>query len=194
MSDYKLNYTNHNRYTNVGPNCRSYGSPVRVFTNVPLELLQLPLEEGYKYCTKCNRFTAVENVHCDRCRDCSSQNGQTYRHCNKCDLCVKPNYIHCANCRRCSQREGHSCELYQSKQRCWLCGQRGHTETSCRILHNLRKNAKRQNLLKQNGCLICTRKDHSERSCKLRYKYLKESQFMGETKIEPRRNLRIKLT
>lgn len=190
MSDYKLNYTNHNRYTNIGPTCRSYGSPVRVFTNAPLGLLQLPVEEGYKYCTRCNRFTAAENSHCERCNNCSSQNGQTYRHCSNCDLCVKPNYVHCAKCRRCSQREGHSCELYQSKQRCWICGQLGHIETSCRLLQHLRKSGKRKIPLKQNGCLICSRKDHSERSCKQRYKFLKESQFMGETKIQLRSDLR----
>lgn len=191
MSDYKLNYTNHSRYTNVGVACRSYGSPVRLFTNVPLGLLQLPAEEGYMYCTKCKRYTAEENAHCERCSDCSSQNGQTYRHCSMCDLCVKPNYVHCLQCRRCSQREGHSCELYQSKQRCWICGQRGHIETSCQLWLRLKKGSKRK---KRNfACLICSREDHCERNCKLRGKYLKESQFMGETTIALRRDWRTRL-
>ncbi|KAH8413686.1 hypothetical protein KR222_003934, partial [Zaprionus bogoriensis] len=180
MCDYKLNYSNHSRYTNVGASRRSYGSPVRLFTNVPLELLQLPPSEGYKYCGKCNRHTALENLHCERCGSCSSQNGQTYRHCRSCDLCVKPNYVHCANCRRCSQREGHSCALYQSKQRCWLCGQLGHIETSCKLLRQL-KPAHRK--AKDAACLICAGEDHRERECKLRGRYFKETQFMGETTI-----------
>ncbi|KAM8713121.1 hypothetical protein ACLKA7_013437 [Drosophila subpalustris] len=184
VCDYKLNYTNHSRYTNVGASRRTYGSPVRVFTNVPLELLKLQPTEGYKYCDKCQRYTAVENVHCDRCNNCCSQNGQTYRHCEYCDMCVKPNYVHCSSCRRCCQREGHDCSLYQSKQHCWLCGQRGHIETNCSDWLQLKcKNRKNKRTI---GCLICGQ-NHSERKCKLRSRYFQESQFMGHTLITIRK-------
>ncbi|XP_032590921.1 rRNA N6-adenosine-methyltransferase ZCCHC4 [Drosophila grimshawi] len=185
ICDYKLNYTNHSRYTNVGESRRCHGSPVRVFTNVPLELLQLPPGEGYKYCRKCERFTAVENVHCDRCGDCCSRNGQSYRHCQLCDLCVKPNYVHCPNCRRCCQRENHNCALYQSKQRCWICGQRGHIENNCGIL-KCRNRKGTQKL----GCLLCGKEQHTERRCPMRSNYLKETQFMGQTTIVARKGVK----
>ncbi|XP_017839600.1 rRNA N6-adenosine-methyltransferase ZCCHC4 isoform X2 [Drosophila busckii] len=184
--DYKLNYTNHERYTNVGPSSRSYGSPVRVFTNVPLELLQLREEHGYKFCDKCQRYTALENTHCERCNNCSSLNGQTYKHCTSCDICVKPNYVHCTKCRRCSQREGHNCELYQSKQHCWLCGQLGHIETNCQVWRMMQRWQRKRKQFQQQGCLICGQSKHNERKCLQRYKYFKESHFMGHTVIMPR--------
>ncbi|KRF79744.1 rRNA N6-adenosine-methyltransferase ZCCHC4 isoform X1 [Drosophila virilis] len=195
MCDYKLNYTNHSRYTNVGIARRSYGSPVRVFTNVPLELLQLQSAEGYKYCDKCKRYTGIENVHCDRCGNCCSQNGQTYRHCQFCDMCVKPNYVHCTNCRRCSQREGHVCALYQSMQRCWLCGQRSHIETNCRLWLQLKRRDRQQKQRKDQhyGCIICGQRGHSERRCTQRCRYFKETQFMGQAVIVARNKCSQKL-
>ncbi|KAH8399104.1 hypothetical protein KR215_002288 [Drosophila sulfurigaster] len=184
VCDYKLNYTNHTRYTNVGASRRCHGSPVRVFTNVPLQLLRLRIDEGYKYCESCQRFTGVENVHCNRCGNCCAQNGQTYRHCTICDMCVKPNYVHCPSCRRCSQVEGHNCKLYQSKQLCWLCGHRGHVESNCLTWLQLRH--KRN--IHTHGCLICGQKQHTERNCKQRGRYFKESQFMGQTTIALRKH------
>ncbi|XP_034111517.1 rRNA N6-adenosine-methyltransferase ZCCHC4 [Drosophila albomicans] len=184
VCDYKLNYTNHTRYTNVGASRRCHGSPVRVFTNVPLQLLRLRIDEGYKYCESCKRFTGVENVHCNRCDNCCAQNGQTYRHCTICDMCVKPNYVHCPSCRRCSQVEGHNCELYQSKQLCWLCGHRGHVESNCLTWSQLRHKRK----IHTHGCLICGQKQHTERNCKQRGRYFKESQFMGQTTIALRKH------
>ncbi|XP_017867604.1 PREDICTED: zinc finger CCHC domain-containing protein 4 [Drosophila arizonae] len=190
MCDYKLNYTNHSRYTNVGNSKRSYGSPVRVFTNIPLELLRLPLAEGYKYCDRCQRDTAIENVHCDRCRNCCSQNGQTYRHCQLCDMCVKPNYVHCSNCRRCCQRVGHDCALYQSMQHCWLCGQRGHIESNCQIWSKLSRQSKRRQS-QRDCCLICGAQSHRERNCSRRCSYFKEFEFMGQilTKARDRKSI-----
>ncbi|KAH8254707.1 hypothetical protein KR032_011779 [Drosophila birchii] len=176
MCDYRINYTNHLRYTNVGRQSRFCGSPVRMFTNVPLRLLRLPLEEGYKYCRDCDCYTAKENLHCSRCGTCPSANGQTYRHCDHCDTCVKPNYVHCSSCRRCTQREGHTCAFYQSKQHCWLCGDKGHIETNCLKF----KNSK---LKHTKGCLICGKRNHRERRCNHRRKYFREHHFMGETTI-----------
>uniref|UniRef100_A0A1A9WC66 CCHC-type domain-containing protein n=1 Tax=Glossina brevipalpis TaxID=37001 RepID=A0A1A9WC66_9MUSC len=131
MCDYKINYINHLSYTDNGHKSRKLGSPVRVFTNVPLELLTLPIKEGYKYCSLCKRYTALENHHCNKCNKCPSKNGATYRHCLHCCLCVKPYYIHCHQCGRCTQRENHNCAEYQAKQRCWTCNKQGHTEHKC---------------------------------------------------------------
>ncbi|KAH8401910.1 hypothetical protein KR009_008661 [Drosophila setifemur] len=177
MCDYRINYTNHLRYTNVGKQSRFCGSPVRLFTNVPLGLLYLRPDAGYKYCQKCESYSAKENIHCDRCGKCPSVNGQTYRHCNLCDMCVKPNYVHCPDCRRCTQREGHNCTFYQSKQRCWLCGQKGHIESSCSHL----KRGKRSHT---KGCLLCGKQNHRERRCSQRSKYFRDVEFMGQTTIQ----------
>ncbi|KAH8305953.1 hypothetical protein KR018_006613 [Drosophila ironensis] len=177
MSDYRINYTNHSRYTNVGKQSRFCGSPVRLFTNVPLQLLRLPPAEGYKFCKKCDFYTAEDNRHCDRCGKCPSVNGQTYRHCDLCDLCVKPNYVHCPRCRRCTQREGHVCAFYQSKQQCWLCGQRGHIESACPAWKSRKAKASR-------GCLLCGKRNHRERNCNHRRKYFKDVEFMGRTATE----------
>lgn len=177
MCDYRINYTNHLRYTNVGKQSRFCGSPVRLFTNVPLRLLQLPPEEGYKYCQKCDCYTAKENMHCNRCGKCPSVNGQTYKHCESCDACVKPNYVHCSDCRRCTQKEGHNCSFYQTKQHCWMCGQKGHIETKC---PNFRK--RKTNYTK--GCLLCGKRNHREKRCSYRSKYFREQCFMNETTIQ----------
>ncbi|KAI8038357.1 rRNA N6-adenosine-methyltransferase ZCCHC4 [Drosophila gunungcola] len=177
MCDYRINYTNHLRYTNVGKQSRFCGSPVRMFTNVPLRLLHLPEEEGYKYCQKCDLHTAKENIHCNRCGICASLNGQLYRHCESCDVCVKPNYVHCKNCRRCTQREGHNCSFYQTKQHCWLCGVQGHIETNCLKF-------RKRKLMHTNGCLLCGKKNHRERRCTHRKKYFREFHFMNDTTIQ----------
>ncbi|XP_043948202.1 rRNA N6-adenosine-methyltransferase ZCCHC4 isoform X2 [Drosophila biarmipes] len=174
MSDYRINYSNHLRYTNVGKQSRFCGSPVRLFTNVPLKLLQLPVEEGYKYCQKCDCYTATGNLHCNSCGTCPSVNGQTYRHCVSCDVCVKPNYVHCKNCRRCTQKEGHNCVFYQTKQYCRLCAQKGHIENKC---PNFRKGKFKHT----KGCLLCGKSNHRERRCTQRSKYFRELCFLNET-------------
>uniref|UniRef100_A0A1B0FHU2 CTCHY-type domain-containing protein n=1 Tax=Glossina morsitans morsitans TaxID=37546 RepID=A0A1B0FHU2_GLOMM len=133
MCDYKVNYINHLSYTDNGHKFRKLGSPVRLFTNVPLGLLKLPVGEGYKYCARCERYTALENRHCNKCNKCPSKNGATYRHCLHCGTCVKPYYIHCGDCHRCTQKEGHNCVEYQAKQRCRICGKQGHTEPKCSL-------------------------------------------------------------
>ncbi|XP_030387265.1 rRNA N6-adenosine-methyltransferase ZCCHC4 [Scaptodrosophila lebanonensis] len=182
MCDYKINYTNHTRYTDVGVASRTYGSPVRLFSNVPQQLLQLPTEEAYKYCTKCKRYTAAENLHCIRCETCPSQNGQTYRHCEHCGVCVKPNYVHCFNCRRCSQRENHDCAVYQSMQRCWICREKGHIETKCVTwLQNRRRLKVKPDKRHPQRCFICGRAgQHNELKCPKRCRFFKEIKFMNQ--------------
>ncbi|XP_053964926.1 rRNA N6-adenosine-methyltransferase ZCCHC4 [Anastrepha ludens] len=184
MCDYKVNYTNHVSFKDVGVGSRKLGSPVRAFTNVPLELLRLPVKEEYKYCALCQLYTALENRHCDKCACCPSKNGSTYRHCELCGCCVKSKYLHCKNCRRCTQSEEHECQMYQANQHCWICLQKGHTEFSCA---EWSKHCRRKHIVdtceKVITCLLCKRKGHNERSCAHRSKYLDEVTFMGVTEV-----------
>ncbi|XP_005186567.2 rRNA N6-adenosine-methyltransferase ZCCHC4 [Musca domestica] len=187
MSDYKINYTNHDSYTDIGKSARKQGSPVRLFTNVPLDILKLPVKEQYKYCSKCQKYTALENRHCEICKCCPSKNGSTYVHCNQCGLCVKPSYVHCRNCRRCTQKEGHNCSEYQKHQTCYICRNVGHTEKRClfwrkKVLHQMfpPKETDSENII---VCILCNKIGHNELSCDQRSFYLKELTFMGETQL-----------
>lgn len=107
MSDYKVDYENHPLFANDKQG-RKMGSPVRIFTNVPLKELKLPEDEGYKYCKKCSKWVASENEHCSKCKECTSKDGRTYRHCDHCKRCVKPSWKHCDECDRCTL-EQHKC-------------------------------------------------------------------------------------
>merc|ERR1712106_681357 len=60
---------------------RKLGSPVRLFTSIPLSLLELPSREGYRLCGECRVWVAQENTHCDQCGVCTSKDGRTYMHC-----------------------------------------------------------------------------------------------------------------
>ena len=91
MVDYKVDYTNHSQFqqgnllylfkmpkktnlitfTFLGG--RKQGSPVRIFTNVNLERLELPSNEGYHFCFECRRWTSLENQHCADCGSCTSK-------------------------------------------------------------------------------------------------------------------------
>lgn len=175
MIDYKVNYTNHNTFHN-NEKGRSLGSPIRIFTNLSLDVIKLPASEGYKFCTPCNKWVAKENEHCYSCRLCPSKNGDTYIHCKKCKLCVKPTYTHCDSCRRCIQKTNkHNCKLYQTYITCTICRKKGHIETNC---SNWIINKKNQMESKQ-SCLICNKTTHSEKRCTNRKKILNETYFLG---------------
>lgn len=90
MMDYKVNYLNHKQFQEginvaafevinflsnrvVGEKGRKQGSPVRVFTNVALESLPLPKEEGYTFCKYCKKWKSRENSHCFECGSCTSK-------------------------------------------------------------------------------------------------------------------------
>ncbi|KAG1651806.1 Zinc finger CCHC domain-containing protein 4 [Nymphon striatum] len=47
MSDYQVEYRNHKKFQN-GPQGRKHGSPIRIFTNISLSCIELPIEDGYK--------------------------------------------------------------------------------------------------------------------------------------------------
>lgn len=174
MCDFKVNYTNHKLFSNQDGS-RKFGSPIRLFTNIPLETIKLG--EGYRYCKLCRKYVGLENTHCTVCRTCPSKNGQTYRHCKECGTCVKPNYFHCKKCRRCAQKEGHDCKDYIHTVRCWICRETGHNEWDCA------KWTKKRLLRFSRGgeirCLICMKKGHNEKGCRKRKEMLNETEFMG---------------
>ncbi|CAD7089409.1 unnamed protein product [Hermetia illucens] len=185
MCDYKVDYMNHNSYSSDKETSRKFGSPVRIFTNVPLKQIELPESEGYKYCSLCKRWVAAENQHCTYCRDCPSKNGQSYRHCQLCATCVKPNYVHCRSCGRCTQASGHSCAEYQAALNCWICRKRGHSERKCTAWTEIlkRTGAKHgaSNVRKgKRRCLICSVVGHNEKRCPQRERLLKEVTFLGQ--------------
>lgn len=187
MIDYQVDYTNHESYSS-GKNGRKQGSPVRIFTNVPVQLIELPATERYRFCKKCNRSVSEKNLHCHRCKICPSKNGDTYRHCNLCELCVKPSYKHCNNCWRCTQIVNHDCIKYQSQLKCMICLIRGHNELNCsRWFSRCGKNPNELNKLKLKSiktgrrvCLICFKHQHNEQSCTRRKYLLQEKIFLGK--------------
>lgn len=107
MSDYKVTYSGHARF-NGAESGRKLGSPVRVFTSIPLNILELPVNEGYRNCHICQRWVSLENKHCYECGKCTSKDGRTYVHCTLCKRCVKPTYTHCSKCGTCNLPE-HKC-------------------------------------------------------------------------------------
>ncbi|XP_058457703.1 rRNA N6-adenosine-methyltransferase ZCCHC4 isoform X2 [Malaya genurostris] len=172
MSDYRINYTNHKTYNNNKKHLKN-GSPVRLFTNVALDLFSLP-KSNYQFCSKCHKWVSRSNRHCVICNNCTSKNNVTYRHCLKCNWCVKPNYQHCDKCGRCSQVQGHICKLYRKKVTCRICLLKGHVENMCSIWEHIKG-------CKQNasGCVVCGSKSHIVSDCLERKRLLNEEYFLG---------------
>lgn len=132
MADYKVDYDNHPLYI-TDREGNKQPSPARIFTNIPLNQLELPESDGYRYCKKCERWVSKENKHCKECRECTSKDGRTYRHCKKCKRCVKPNWKHCKKCNRCLL-ENHKCgEKPKVTGRCYKCNEYGHAENDCNM-------------------------------------------------------------
>lgn len=123
MTDYKVEYDNHPLFVSKTNN-EKQGSQVRIFTNVPLDMIKLPEEDGYKYCKRCNRWVAPENKHCKLCHSCTSKDGRRYRHCKLCERCVKPTWVHCKKCNRCSL-ENHKCGQKPNIGSCFKCNKTG---------------------------------------------------------------------
>ncbi|XP_053314317.1 rRNA N6-adenosine-methyltransferase ZCCHC4 isoform X2 [Spea bombifrons] len=126
MLDYQVDYDNHTLYKH-GKTGRKQ-SPVRIFTDIPPELMVLPASEGYRLCSLCKRYVSAENRHCDKCNSCTSKDGRSWKHCDLCEKCVKPSWIHCSSCDRCAL-PNHSCGSLESG--CFLCGEKGHKLRSC---------------------------------------------------------------
>lgn len=187
MLAYRVNYTNHRTYHALADKGgRKQGSPIRIFTNIPLDQIPLPRDEGYAKCTPCQRWTTTDAKHCVQCADCPSKNGAAYVHCAKCALCVKPNYKHCDRCARCTQASGHDCGDYGTHVMCWICRRRGHNEQGCE--HWLRggKGSLGRRKVVQKGhrngrlCLLCGGRGHNELVCAKRGELLGERTFMHE--------------
>ncbi|EDS38553.1 zinc finger CCHC domain-containing protein 4 [Culex quinquefasciatus] len=174
MADYQVNYTNHEKYRE-GSKAIKNGSPVRMFTNVPLGMIRLPTGEGYKYCQKCDKSVLKSNSHCSICKACTSKNGAPYKHCSKCHICVKTNYVHCGKCGRCAQVEEHNCQQYKRMVSCRICLGRGHVEKGCSFW-------KRYGISRmfQVGCAVCGGKAHILRDCAKRKVLTKEVYFLGK--------------
>ena len=113
MSDYQVNYVNHESFREGG---RKQGSPVRMFTNIPLERICLPKNEGYKFCDSCAVWVSRDNLHCNMCGFCTGKNGGNYKHCTRCKRCVKSSWEHCPKCERCSLPK-HPCNQFQRMKR-----------------------------------------------------------------------------
>lgn len=63
MSDYQVNYQNHKKFKS---NKADQASPIRIFTNLKLSMLNLP-KPDYWFCKTCQKFTFLNNVHCLLC-------------------------------------------------------------------------------------------------------------------------------
>jgi len=135
MSDYKVDYDNHPLFVSERHG-RKQGSPVRIFTNIPLNLLELPVSDGYQFCQDCEKWVSSENKHCKKCKECTSKDGQTYKHCDICKRCVKPTWKHCRICKRCTL-EKHTCgSMPNILGRCFNCDKLGKSHTHSRIMSN----------------------------------------------------------
>ncbi|XP_007496710.1 rRNA N6-adenosine-methyltransferase ZCCHC4 isoform X2 [Monodelphis domestica] len=126
MLDYQVDYDNHTLYKH-GKTGRKQ-SPVRIFTNIPPNKIILPIEEGYRFCTMCQRYVSLENQHCEICNSCTSKDGRRWKHCLLCKKCVKPSWIHCSICNYCAL-PNHSCA--GAKDGCFICGEADHKRTTC---------------------------------------------------------------
>lgn len=73
MMDYQVDYDNHALYKHGKTGRRQ--SPVRIFTNLTPNMIVLPEEEGYRFCTVCQRYVSSGNQHCEICNSCTSKVG-----------------------------------------------------------------------------------------------------------------------
>ncbi|XP_067893367.1 rRNA N6-adenosine-methyltransferase ZCCHC4 isoform X2 [Heterodontus francisci] len=126
MLDYQVDYDNHTLYKH-GSSGRKQ-SPVRIFTNLPPKDIILPVEEGYRFCSLCQRYISSANRHCEICQACTSKDGKQWKHCQTCNKCVKPSWIHCDTCCRCALQE-HSCGT--ARDGCFICGSTEHKRREC---------------------------------------------------------------
>nr|XP_013815568.1 PREDICTED: zinc finger CCHC domain-containing protein 4 isoform X3 [Apteryx mantelli mantelli] len=126
MMDYQVDYDNHALYKHGKTGRRQ--SPVRIFTNITPSMIVLPVEEGYRFCTICQRYVSSGNQHCEICNSCTSKDGRRWKHCALCNKCVKPSWFHCNNCNCCALQE-HACE--RTEAGCFVCGKAGHKRSTC---------------------------------------------------------------
>uniref|UniRef100_A0A8B9YY77 Zinc finger CCHC-type containing 4 n=1 Tax=Buteo japonicus TaxID=224669 RepID=A0A8B9YY77_9AVES len=133
MIDYQVDYDNHALYKHGRTGRRQ--SPVRIFTNLTPSMIVLPVEEGYRFCTICQRYVSSGNQHCEICNSCTSKDGRRWKHCVLCKKCVKPSWFHCNNC-NCCALQNHTCE--KTDAGCFVCGKAGHKRSTCPSLSSTR--------------------------------------------------------
>ncbi|KAL2720105.1 rRNA N6-adenosine-methyltransferase ZCCHC4 isoform X1 [Vespula squamosa] len=179
MLDYKVDYENHPLFKTDSTG-RKYGSPIRIFTNIPLNLLKLPVSDGYKYCKICQKWVSSENKHCKKCKDCTSKDGKRYKHCNLCERCVKPTWKHCNTCKRCLL-EKHKCNNKSIISGCcFKCNKLGHTEKNCEAnndepIEKFEKFKKRKVNVNEDSTVIKKRKKSTSTSINFNQKLSKVS-------------------
>lgn len=142
MLDYQVDYDNHPLYKH-GKTGRKQ-SPVRLFTNIPPREVVLPKEEGYRFCSICQRFVWSLNRHCAKCNVCPSKDGREWKHCSTCEKCVKPSWRHCQSCGRCALPD-HPCGHGQGKEGCFNCGSLEHKRKACPLKDTHRISSHRSN-------------------------------------------------
>ncbi|XP_028285367.1 rRNA N(6)-adenosine-methyltransferase ZCCHC4 [Parambassis ranga] len=128
MLDYQVDYDNHPLYKH-GKTGRKQ-SPVRLFTNISARDIILPKEEGYRFCSVCERYVWSLNKHCAKCNVCPSKDGREWKHCSVCEKCVKPSWKHCQSCGRCALPD-HPCGQGTGKEGCFNCGSLEHRRKFC---------------------------------------------------------------
>lgn len=133
MLDYQVDYDNHPLYKH-GKTGRKQ-SPVRLFTNLSPKDIALPEDEGYRFCSVCERYVSAGNKHCPKCDTCPSKDGREWKHCDECGRCVKPSWRHCSSCGHCALPD-HPCG--QSQTGCFNCGSQKHKLRACPKKHNKR--------------------------------------------------------
>ncbi|KAM8900529.1 rRNA N(6)-adenosine-methyltransferase ZCCHC4 isoform 2-T8 [Spinachia spinachia] len=146
MLDYQVDYDNHPLYKH-GKTGRKQ-SPVRVFTNISPRDIVLPKDEGYRFCSVCQRFVISLNKHCPKCNICPSKDGREWKHCFMCQKCVKPSWRHCQHCGRCALPD-HLCGDGPGDKGCFNCGSLEHKRKACLLKVTYRIN--RQSNAKSGG-------------------------------------------
>ncbi|XP_006630118.2 rRNA N6-adenosine-methyltransferase ZCCHC4 [Lepisosteus oculatus] len=126
MLDYQVDYDNHPLYKHGKTGRRQ--SPVRMFTNLCPKLMALPAEEGYRFCSLCQRYVSSENKHCLTCNACTSKDGRSWKHCSLCNKCVKPSWVHCTICNQCALKD-HPCGKLTVG--CFICKGADHKRRAC---------------------------------------------------------------
>lgn len=111
MSDFQVCYSQESNYRQGHQDCsrRKLGSPVRIFTDLPLKSIDLSiLQDQYRLCETCQKYVCLTNKHCHDCGSCTGKNGGLYKHCHDCQRCVKISWRHCNQCKKCTLKD-HQC-------------------------------------------------------------------------------------
>ena len=110
------------------------GSPIRMFSNIPLEKFKLPTDTGeYRRCEECNKFVFADALHCIVCDACVSADGGRYHHCDFCYKCVKESFRHCDHCHVCHPFDAECLTAEQVRKRCHICKDKHHKRMDCLV-------------------------------------------------------------